>query len=104
MQKYMPYGVDLKFQYRTYKHIGKLHQIEFRAEKRCIYKLLRKIESLSNKNEKKYKNFATFSQWEHYICNELDRIRFINKEDYIHYLEKNKSFHFFSCPIEKHPQ
>lgn len=90
MQKYMPYSVDLKYQYRTYKHIGKLYQIEFMAEKNCIYKLLRKSESFFNKKEKKYKNFATFSQWESYIRNEFDKIRFVNKWDYIHYLERNK--------------
>lgn len=86
MKKYMPYGVDLEFQYSTYKNIGKSYQIEFKARKKFFYKIVNYIRKFFNKDEKKYKNFDTFSQWKNNICEEFEKIGAKNKEDFIRYI------------------
>lgn len=99
MKKYIPYGVDFKFQYRTYKNIGKTCQIEFKARKNFLYKILNGIRKFNNKNEKKYMNFDTFSQWKQWIRQELNLNEGDNKENIIHYLEKYKSNSEIVCDM-----
>lgn len=86
----MPYEIDLEFQYRTYKNIGKTYWIEFKAKKNFLYKIWRIIRIIFNKNEKRYKNFNTFSQWENYVCEEFNEKKFTNQKDYICYLKRCK--------------
>lgn len=90
MRKYIPYSFDMKFQYRTYKNIGKAHWIDFKTKKNFLYKIRRIAKNLINKNEKKYKNFDTFSQWEFYIGEEFNAKKIPNRNDYIHYLKRSK--------------
>lgn len=90
MNKYMPYEIDLKFQYRTYKNIGETHKIDFKAKKNFLYKIWRITRIIFNKNEKSYKNFNTFSQWENYVCEEFNEKKFTNQKDCIHYLKRSK--------------
>lgn len=90
MRKYIPYGFDFKFQYKTYKNVGKTHWIDYKAKKNFLYKILRIVRNIINKNENKYKNFDTFSQWEHYIHEEFKTKKFDNKKDCIRYLERSK--------------
>lgn len=90
MRKYIPYSFDMKFQYRTYKNIGKTHWIDFKAKKNLLYKIWRIVRRTINKNEKKYKNFDTFSQWEYYIRKEFDTKKFDDKKNYIRYLKRSE--------------
>lgn len=90
MKKYAPYGFDFKFQYRTYKNIGKTYWINFKAKKNFLYKIRRMTREIINKNEKKYKNFDTFSQWEDYIHEEFGAKKFSNQKDCICYLKRSK--------------
>lgn len=87
MKKYMPYEIDLKFQYRTYKNIGKTYKIDFESKKSWWYKVRKVVRNAINKSQKRYKTFDTFSQWENYIHEEFNVKKFNNKTDYIHYLE-----------------
>ena len=87
MKKYMPYEIDLKFQYRTYKNIGKTYKIHFESKKSWWYKVRKVVRNTINKRQKRYKTFDTFSQWENYIHEEFNVKKFNNKTDYIHYLE-----------------
>lgn len=90
MRKYMPYGFDSEFQYKTYKNIGISYWIEFNAKEKKLYKMRRIVRNTLNKDEKKYKNFDTFSQWEHYICEEFYTKKFVNRKDYVRYLERSR--------------
>ena len=90
MRHYLPYGLDLKFEYRTYKNIGETYRIDLKAEVNFLYKIPKIIRSISNKKERKYRNFDTFSQWEHYIHEKFNFEKFINQEDCVRYLEKSK--------------
>lgn len=99
MKKYTPYGIDFKFQYRTYKNIGKTYQIEFKARKNFLYKILNCIRKFNNKNEKKYMNFDAFSQWKQWIRQELNLNEGNNKENITHYLEKYKRNSKIACDM-----
>lgn len=99
MKKYMPYGMDLRFQYSTYKNIGKSDRIEFKARKNFICKARDYIRKKRNKNEKRYKNFNTFSQWENSICEEICTNRRFDKEDLVHYLKHYKRTEETSCEM-----
>ena len=90
MKKYMPYGFDLKFQYKTYRNIGKSYWIEFNAKKKILYKIRKIIRNVLNKKEEKYRNFDSFSQWESYIYEEFDEKKLANRKDYICYLKRSK--------------
>lgn len=81
MKKYMPYSIDLKYHYRTYKNIGKLYQKEWRKKTHCDKK---------RNNKKRYKNFDTFSQWEQWVFQEFYSNKIINTKDIIHYLKSYK--------------
>lgn len=89
MKEYMPYGVNLTFQYRTYKNIGKSHRMEYNAKKNIFYKIIYRVRKFHNKNEKHYKDFDTFSQWRNYIYEKIGANIAI-KEDLQHYLVKKK--------------
>lgn len=90
MEKYIPYYVNLQFQYKTYKNIGKSNKIDFLAKKNVIYKVRKIFRKLFNKKEEKYKDFDTFSQWENYICEKFVLNNSFNVKDFIHYLKKYK--------------
>lgn len=90
MKEYMPYGVDLRFQYRTYKNIGRSHRMEYKARKNIFYKIIYHVRRFHNKNEKYYKDFDTFSQWRGYIYEKINENVFIKKEDFQHYLVQKK--------------
>lgn len=95
---YMPYNFNLKYEYQTYKNIGKEYRIQYRAQKNILYKLYWQIRKLFNHNEKKYKNINKFSEWEEYVNKTRQEYSSDNK-DFIHFLEGKARFYDFSRNI-----
>lgn len=60
MEKYIPYGIDLDFQYKTYKNIGESYRIEFKARKNLLYRVRKCIREFRNKNEKNIRILIRF--------------------------------------------
>lgn len=89
MQKkeYMPYNFDFKFQFRTYKNIGRKHKIQFKSEKNVFYRWYAFLRDWHNKKERKYKDFDKFSQWRCYIEKEFKSNKYNNNDDLKHYLQ-----------------
>ena len=90
---YIPYKFNSKYEYQTYKNIGLEHKIEYKSKKNICYKIYWRIRKLYNRNEKKYKNFKVFSEWEEYIRKETkNRIKNNKKafKNFLHYLESRK--------------
>lgn len=83
--KYIPYCFDAKYEYRTYKKIGKYYKIDNFCEG-LFYRLIRKMINVKNKNQKRYKKFGTYSEWKKYVINYLEKID--NKEDFLHFLKR----------------
>lgn len=83
---YMPFNFDFKYEYKTYKNIGKEYKIKYKAEKNVLYRLYWFIRKIFNWNEKKYKDLNNFSEWEEYV-NQTRSGDTSNKKDFIHFLE-----------------
>lgn len=88
--KYIRYGFDTKFEYRTYRNIGRQHMIQFYARKNLFGKLWNWIRNTLNRGEKKYRNFDVFTDWREYIIENYGNISSMNCENLIHYLQVKK--------------
>lgn len=99
---YVPYNFNFKYEYQIYKNIGIESEIQHRAKKNIFYKLRLKIRKLFNRNEKKYKNFATFSQWEEHVKEVIKNIINDDKKlykNFLHYLEYQRRYFQYTKSI-----
>lgn len=68
---YMPYNFNFKYEYKTYKKIGKEYKMQCKAKKNVLYKLYYKlylfIRKIFNGKETKYKNLNNYSEWGEYV-------------------------------------
>lgn len=87
--EYIPYNFDIKYEYETYKNVGKDCEVQFRAVRSRFYKIYKKIRDWKNKGEKKYKRIDRYSQWEVYIKEKI-RDYFYDPTDFKHYLLKRE--------------
>ena len=86
INEYMPYNFDFKYEYLTYKNIGKEEEINYYAKICIFYRLYLGIRKLLNKNEKKYKNLNKFSEWEEYVKSK--RVAYFqNEKNFLHFLK-----------------
>lgn len=88
-QRYTPYFFDIKYEKRTYKHIGQDYGDRRTADKGWIRNFLRWYRKrLYNTKESKYKFCNTYEEWRLYLferrfCNTYDKqniIKFLNKQ------------------------
>lgn len=88
-QRYTPYFFDIKYEKRTYKHIGKDYGDRKTADRGLIKNFLRWYRKrIYNRKELKYKFCNTYEEWKHYLlerkfCNISDKqnmIKFLNKQ------------------------
>lgn len=86
-QRYTPYFIDIKYEKRTYKHIGLDYGDHRTADKGWIRNFLRWYrKKLYNRKELKYKFCNTYEEWKLYLlekkfCNTYDKqniIKFLN--------------------------
>lgn len=86
-QQYMPYFFDIKYEKRTYKHIGKDYGDRRTADRGLIRNFLRwHRKRIYNRKELKYKFCNTYVEWKHYLlerkfCNTYDKqnmVKFLN--------------------------
>lgn len=107
MKKTKPllYGFNQKFEYRTYKNVGRSLKLNFKAKyskAKLLYKVIIKIRNFINKNEKKYKNFDTYFEWEKYI-EDIGKSKCFYSNDYyleyIRFLKRKKKRYGFEQSI-----
>lgn len=55
MKKYCPYNFDIDFQLRTYKNVGRMYELEYKAKEKVWYKICLLIRKVFNRNEKSIK-------------------------------------------------
>ena len=99
MRKHMSciFNMDLKFEFKTFKNIGKLNKIK--EQKKIFCKQRVWLKKITNKKEKRYKNFDSFSQWEKYIQKKFKTPKEIKKKDYLFFLERDKHEMQMSCDV-----
>lgn len=88
-QRYTPYFFDVKYEKRTYKHIGKDYGDCRTADRGLIRNFLRWYrKKLYNRKELKYKFCNTYEEWKLYLlekkfCNTYDKqnmVKFLNDQ------------------------
>lgn len=90
-------NIDLKFEFKTFKNIGKLNKIKEQKYFFCKQRVW--LKKITNKKEKRYKNFDSFSQWEKYIQKKFKIPKEIKKKDYLFFLERDKHEMQMSCDM-----
>lgn len=82
--KYLPYKFDSRYEYRTYKNIGKDEAIKYKAQKSVYYNILWKLRRLLNHDDKNYRQLKNYSEWKIYILEK--NVNYMGNEDFIHFL------------------
>lgn len=91
---YMPYNFDEKYEFKTYKNIGKSSKNYYYSQKYLFLKIYYKL--WNNEREKRYKNFNTHSEWKKYVINQIASKYEYSLEYYnnfIHFLKEKKRHH-----------
>lgn len=88
-QRYTPYFFDIKYEKRTYKHIGKDYGDRRTADRGLIRNFLRWYRKrIYNRKELKYRFCNTYEEWRLYlferkfcnVCDKQNMIKFLNKQ------------------------
>ena len=66
-RKYMPYGFDENYEYKTYRNIGKDYGDSRTADAGHIENIKRYFRKKVNKTQKYYATCDTYTQWKNYI-------------------------------------
>lgn len=82
--KYLPYNININYEIRTYKNVGKDYNVQ-----NIQQKLLRGVRRFFNCQRKKYLLCNTYSDWEKHI-NEIIPDKISNYKDFLHWLYKQK--------------
>lgn len=83
---YLPYGLDMEYEFKTYSLIGKDYGDRKTANLGLIGNFIRFLRKKSNKGEKKYATCDTRSDWEKHVesilpsgnCNDTDLLYWLN--------------------------
>lgn len=89
---YRPYGIDMKYEYKTYKYVGKDYGDRKSASRGWVGNLKRWLRKKKNKKQGRYAICNTYTQWEEHVKNVIKK-EMINYEDFIHWMyeERNKA-------------
>lgn len=88
-QKYKPYFFDYKYEWRTYKYIGRDYGDSVTANKGLSGNFMRWFRKrIYNRRESKYKICNTYEEWECYVKSKLPMK--IDYKNYMHWLIEQK--------------
>lgn len=94
--KYMPYSFDSKYEYRTYKNIGKDSKRLYQSQNNICYKLFYRMRSKIG--GKRYTSLNTYSDWKIYVIGQIeDKLAYdqMYVDNFISYLNARKRKHKF---------
>lgn len=88
--RFMEYGLDLQYEFKTYKYVGKDYGDRKIANKGWIKNLCRFWRKcISNRKEQKYKFCNTYSQWQNHVIEVVPK-GINNYNDLLHWLISEK--------------
>ncbi len=97
---YMPYNINLKYEWETYKHIGKDYGNSRIANIGMRANFLRYVRRITNRDEKNYKFCNKYSEWEEHVRYILNR-KINNYNDMIHWIVKKQRISQYILTILK---
>lgn len=89
--KYKPYMIDIKYEFKTYQHVGKEYGNSKSADLGCVSNFRRFIRRIWNRKQNKYKFCNTFSDWKEHITSVLNK-NILNYDDMVHWLIDERNF------------
>ena len=84
-RRYVPYEIDMQYEFKTYKNIGRDYGNSRTASVGFSYNVMRFFRKLKNRKQKKYLFCNTYSEWERHIHTILDK-NIANYRDLHHWL------------------
>lgn len=91
-RKYMPYGFDENYEYKTYRNIGKDYGDSRTANAGHIENIKRYFRKKVNKTQKYYATCDTYTQWKNYIKKNTEKYQ-MDIENYKHWLIKQQCYY-----------
>lgn len=98
--KYTPYGIDLDYEFKTYKNVGKDYDDYTSTKIKFSPNLLRYYRKKNNKDNKKYAHCKTYTEWKNHVNTILYK-DINNKEDLLHFLYRYENSKKYKLEIEK---
>lgn len=85
-EKYMPYGINLKYELKTYKNVGNDYGDRKIADRGIIENVCRFFRKKRNNDEKRYAFCNTYTEWKKHVKSIL--APYCEYENLIHWLMK----------------
>lgn len=90
--KYTPYGFDEKYEYKTYKNIGKDYGDRKIADVGFFENVKRYFRRKTNRKQKQYAMYNTYEQWKKHVKKNIERYP-LSIENYKHWLIKQQRYY-----------
>ncbi|WP_440287074.1 hypothetical protein [Eshraghiella crossota] len=90
--KYKPYGFDEKYEFRTYKNIGRDYGDRKIADMGLVGNIKRFFRKKMNRKQKKYTMCDTYLQWREHVDKNIEKYA-LDNENYKHWIVKQKRFY-----------
>lgn len=87
---YEPYKLNIDYEFKTYKNVGKDYGDAKNANKGWIQNFLRFMRRWKNREQTDYKFCNTYSDWEKHVQNILNK-HILNYSDMIHWLIRKRN-------------
>ena len=100
-QKYFkPYDIDVGYEYRTYKYIGKDYGNRKNANLGWEFNLRRYLRKKTNRNQRRYTVCHTYTEWENHIRTVINH-NIINSNNLMHWLYQKRDWATRGLEVEK---
>lgn len=90
-KRYKPYGLDLEYERKTYKHIGLDYGDRKTADIGWLFNFSRFLRKKKNMKQKKYAFCNTYSEWEIHVKSILPKRKYCNYDDMCKWLNNVKN-------------
>ena len=92
-QVYVNYHKTIKYYYKSYEEIGIHDELSLKVNNsklKNLYKLIENIRSHFNKENKRYKNFSTYSEWKDFVIQDINSKNY-GKSNILHFIKVKKN-------------
>lgn len=92
-QVYVNYHKIIKYYYKSYEEIGIHDELSLKVNNsklKNLYKLIENIRSYFNKENKRYKNFSTYSEWKDFVIQDINSKNY-GKSNILHFIKVKKN-------------
>ena len=89
--RYIPYNVNIKYEKKTYMHVGTDYGNRKIANKGIVRNLVRWVRKKRNREQKKYTICHTYGEWKKHVEELIPTEDSASRDDFIHWLMREKN-------------